>query len=353
MAQVKKKNANRKGLSPETKRTLGNVFKSIISNQSCIDGAKESPWWIAVIFLVISIALPVIPTLVNGTKAYGASFVASANYGADRGLANTSQYLHENGYEFKVEGGTMSFYKDGAPFQTDNNFVASDIIENNYNFLFYVTNSTGSEYDNLIKEITNTKYVGGSLEVFDESKTYPEGYTLYQPSYIVLGKSTMSVYLYKSGTTTQAASSYSGLTWNTMKKGDILVDVLNVDPELQNLKKTEAIFNKWKSIFNTTYDEARLISIRNITLIYTGVYAGLILFLGLLLFLLTRGKNNVFRSLSFFTCQKIAWWASFTPAVLGMIVGWIFSTNVIGQMGFIVFVSLRAMWLSMRQLRPM
>ena len=121
---AKKTKKQRKPMNPQTKRNLVNVFKGIISNQSCIDGAKESPWWIAVIFLVFSIVLPVLPTFVNATKAYGASFVSSANYGLDRGLANTTQELHANGYEFKVSGGYLTFEQNGAQINPTDDPVA-------------------------------------------------------------------------------------------------------------------------------------------------------------------------------------------------------------------------------------
>ena len=353
MSKVKKKDPNKRGLSPQTKRTLGNVFKSLILNQSCIDGAKESPWWIAVIFLVFSIVLPVLPTFVNATKAYGASFVSGANYGLDRGLANTTQELHANGYEFKVSGGYLTFEQNGAKVAPTDDPIAVDKIGNNYNFLMYITEYRGADYTTFKNTINNQKYILGTTDLYVEGATYADDTQFYKPSYMILSTTSMEVHAYKSLTTTAAVNGPDGLNWNNVKNGDILAAALDVAPELTNAKRTEAIFNKWKTIFNDAYIDARKTSILNVTLIYLGVYAGLILFLGVLVFLLTRGKNNMYRDYSFFLCQKITWWAAFTPAVLGMIVGWIFGTNIIGQMGFIVFLSLRVMWLSMRQLRPM
>ena len=351
MAKAKVKKS---GMSPQTKRTLLNVGKSIISNQSCIDGAKESPWWIALIFLVVATILPALPIFVNNNKTYGASFVEGANYGSDRGLANTTETLHAEGYEFIVTGGHMKFYKDGSEMVAmPEGFVASDTINGTYNFLFYITDLTGSELSKYVDGIRNTKYIAGTVAKYDDSIAYPDDTKFYSPSFIILTPNTMAVALYKSGTTDLAANTYGGLNWNTTKEGDVLTRMLDVNAELTNYKRTEAIFNNWKIVFNSTYMEAKVKSVWTITGIYLGVYAGLILFLGLMIFLLTRGKNNIFRSLSFFTCQKISWWASFTPAVLGMIIGWVLPGNIIGQMGFIVFISLRTMWLSMRQLRPM
>ena len=72
--------------------------------------------------------------------------------------------------------------------------------------------------------------------------------------------------------------------------------------------------------------------------------------MGLMMFLLTRGKNNPNRGLTFFITCKIDAWITFTPALLGMILGFIW--NAAAGLGFIVLIGLRTMWLSMRQLSP-
>ena len=255
MAEVKKVKKQGKGLSPQTKRTLGNVFKSLISNQSCIDGAKESPWWIAVIFLVLSIFLPVIPITVNYSKTFGASFITNANYGADKGLANTAKSLHDSGYEFKVSEGLLSFYKDGSIYATTEDFIASDIDinTNQYNFLVYATTYSGSELTAFVNNINATKFISGSLEKVNPNGSYPEDTKYYKPGVIILSTNTLAVALYKADSTDLVATSYSGLDWTHTAEGDILARVLDVDFELTNQKWTKAVFEKWHGIFNETY----------------------------------------------------------------------------------------------------
>ena len=103
---------------------------------------------------------------------------------------------------------------------------------------------------------------------------------------------------------------------------------------------------------NACYFRIIIKSMWSNTGIYLGVYAGLILFLGLMVFLLTRGKNNINRTMNFWVCQKVAWWSSFTPGLLALPLGFLLASNILGQMTFIVLLSIRVMWLSMRQLRP-
>ena len=353
--KVVNKNQQKKGLAPQTKRNLINVFKSLISNQAAIDGAKEAPFWIAIIFLVLSICLPVIPIIVAQQKVNGNNFISSYNYGADRGLANTTMELEEQGYVFKVQGGTLSFNKE-----TPVDAVASDTITKEgkdgvyvvYNFRFYITNKEGSELQEYITSLTNISYLEKSTEIYTVAHE-EAGLKSYKSSFIVLTPKTLAVALYKSETTESAATSLGGLNWSHTPDVANLLTRLDNDHSLENAARRDNIFKNWKDIFNETYIAQKNISTRNMSLIYLGVYAGLVFFLGLMIFLLTRGKNNAFNYLKFHTCQFISWWASFTPAVLGMILGFVFSTNIIGQMGFIVLVSIRVMWLSMRQLRPL
>lgn len=357
MQKVEKKN-KKPGMAPETKRNLINVFKSLISNQAAIDGAKEAPFWIGIIFLVLSVALPIIPIIVAQQKVNGADFISGYSYGADRGLANTTMQLESDGHVYKVEGGQLSFNKPVSTGVDD--AVADDIIIKNdnsgnpyavYNFRFYITDKTGDELQKFINLLTDTAYLEKTTTIYTvEHET--AGMTSYKSSFIVLAPKTLAVALYKSETTELVKSSNGGLNWAHTADVANLLTRLDDDATLQTVARRDNIFKHWKDIFNETYVDQKNVSTRNMSLIYMGVYAGLILFLGLMIFLLTRGKNNAFNYLKWYTCQFIAWWAAFTPAVLGMILGFIFSSNIIGQMGFIVLVSIRIMWLSMRQLRP-
>ena len=350
--KLQKVKKQRKPMDPQVKRNLINGFKSIISNQAVIDGAKETPWWVAVIFFVLSICLPVIPITVQYSKAYGASFVSSYSFNSDRGIENTFTKAKADGWEIKVENNLLTFNKD-----VTDDFIASDINAETgqYNFLLYVSNKTGSELGAFVNKLDAAKYELGKTNPYDETKAEQytaEGTKFYTPGFVVLAKDTMAMAVYKDNSTERAGASLGGLDWHNSPSGDLLERVLKVDESLTHRQKTEAIFNNWKSVLNETYINQKNTTMLNMSLIYLGIYAGLLVFLGLMVFVLTRGKNNVYRYLNVWVCQKISWWAAFTPAVLGMIVGFLLAGNVIGQMAFIVLASLRVMWMSMRQLRP-
>ena len=72
--------------------------------------------------------------------------------------------------------------------------------------------------------------------------------------------------------------------------------------------------------------------------------------MGLMVFLLTRGKTNPFRIYTFWDCQKIAYWAVPAPSVISLALGFFMSNFAL--VSFALVVGLRVMWLSMRTLRP-
>ena len=354
MSQVKKVKKVKKGMSPQARRNVANGFKSIISNQACIDSAKESPWWIAIIFLAISIFLPVIPIWSNVSKAYGSSFLQTT-YNSDRGVFQTFDIFRAQGYEFRVEGSMMNFYKDNVK-------VADDAAaETRYDYMevkdptnvtctvinFVTVIVPDNQVASKVQELANKQYRQYSTEEWTESMA--EFYSPYIPSFLVLGRSTLGMATYKYQSNARVGASSGGLTYTKAYDGDLIARVLG-DTSVPD--KIEQSFVRFKGFMDQTYLEVKDITVRNTVLLYLGVYLGLALILGLMIFLLTRGKNNPFRYLNFFVTQRIAWWALFTPALLGMIFGFILSGNIIGQMAFIVLASLRIMWLSMRQLRP-
>lgn len=340
---------------------IGNGFKSILSNQAAIDNAKEAPWWIAVILLVFSVIIPLIPIYVGINKNYGASFLASATYGFDRGIAKATEHFSENGYEFSLEKNVITYLKDGNPVAdtfyvrdsaTEAQYSDIDTVQNQYNFRFYITDLEGSALSKLVNKLDKRAYKVGTTTIPTEEEV-KEKVATYVPNFIILSRKTLAAAVYKNKSTTRVGTTYGGLNWAHTKSGNLieqlLKDVVSTD---EYTVRYATILKNWKKVFNQTYLDQKTKTTWNTVLIYFGVYTGLMVFLGLMIFLLTRGKNNVFNYLNFWVCQKIAYWLAPTPAILGLVLGFLLGTNMIGQMGFIMLVALRVMWCSMRQLRP-
>ena len=112
----------------------------------------------------------------------------------------------------------------------------------------------------------------------------------------------------------------------------------------------KAVIEKWNSTYDDIYYNTKMITARDSTLIMLGVDALLIFFMGLMIFILTRGKRNPFRIYTFWETQKIAYWASFTPSLLALILGFIFTEYAV--MIFVMLIGIRIMWMSMKSLKP-
>ena len=369
----------RKPMDPRTKNILVNSFKGIISNQACIDNGKEAPWWLAILFFLFAIIIPLIPNFVYLSNSYGASFLNNGTFGVDTGLAKASIQLKKDNKSFEVKNGLLSYSDYDAT--TDNVDDIQPIYSNirtvdssahvQYDFQLYYTQMEGDKLSIFVDKLTKVQYVINTTDKYVPSEDPDaEKPKLYIPSFAVLSNKTLAVAIYKSNTTTLASNTFGGLNWNHTPNTpnlldrivnnikdeqyltDGVVDLTKINLDTLSTIATKNTFDVWKGIFNETYIDQKETTKWNNTLIFLGVYGGLLIFLGLLVFLLTRGKNSPFRSLNFWVCQKIAYFLSFTPAVLALVVGFIMSTNMIGQMMFIMFLSLRVMWASMRQLRP-
>ena len=81
-----------------------------------------------------------------------------------------------------------------------------------------------------------------------------------------------------------------------------------------------------------------------------GVNGGLTLILGLVVFLMTRGKNNPNREIKWYQSFLIVFYASLCPAILSLAFGFLFTGMEI--MLYVITFGFRVMWMSVKSLRP-
>ena len=369
-----------------TKRTIRNVFASLISNDAAIEGAKTAPWWIAILFLVIGTFLPIIPIMVNTSKTYGASFVASNTYGYEEALAHTSVNLKIAGYEFNVQDGQLietingevqqKCWVDDKDLQPIYSYNGIDNDGNAYRALnVYYTDRPFSSSDKSVKSMIkntlekNTYYKGTTLAVSEATEEQKAAYAgqknvTYTPSYLVLYKDGLYSKIFKYYTSTAAATTYEGMDWKRLKlETGLLEYVTKVETETAGTyfdttdatiatknRFIDGALNNWKVVFNKGYLNQKTKTFWFNSGLYYGIYLLLGFFMGLLMWLLTRGKNNPNRNLTLWIGFKISMWITVSPAVLAMAVGFFFSPAA--GIGYIALIGIRTMWLSMRQLNP-
>ena len=360
----KLKKAQKKQMSLKTKTILSNSFKGIISNKACLDNGTIAPWWLAILFLLVSLILPLVPNYVSLDRAYGASFVSTVNYGLDREISRATVQLKRDGDEFKIEKSLLTYNKyDEATFDdTEPIYERINPDNNQYAFRLYFTTRKGNALTKYInaKDVGLTKvcYKIGSTELYDPETDKEVG--AYVPSFMVITPRTLAVGLFKSNSTKIATNTQGGLDWAHTKADDLMTkildktgyDITTLDIDKLPTDMVKKTFSGWKNVFNQTYLNQKEKTKWNTTLIFLGVYAALLFLMGLLTFLFTRGRANPYNTLNFWHTQKIAYFLSFTPAVIALVMGFILQGNTMGVMAFVMCCSLRTMWLSMKHLRP-
>ena len=374
-----------------TKINLVNAFKSLIKNDAAVESAKTIPGYVPIIVSIIAVFLPVIPLMVSTGNTYGSQFLKSQTYNLDRYNTDALLSLKEQGYEFEIKGGELLRFKDGAldPVTAEQEAkpmdeyivnIDDDTKEIKYQFFYSEsTNSGENKIKNFVNAITNTTYLTGTTYLKDsgdaetvinarqaemaDGKEYKPTY--YRPTFLVLYKNGIYTHLTKEGTS-ERVTTVAG-DWKHTEEGTKLLerllsvetyDLANVTERDNNnefllLRDLDYTAGVQKNM-NKLYDETYLTSKRNNFLMYTfvfyGIYLVLVFFMGLMMFLLTRGKKNPMNYMSFWLCTKIAMWATISPAVLALILG--FMLTNFATMFFIILYGVRVMWLSMRQLRP-
>lgn len=349
-----------KKLSKETSYNLKTGFGTLVSNQCCIDAGKSLPWWIAIILGLVGSFIPVIPVMVNIAKTNGDSFISNTyNYSFDRNATIANIQLKNANIEFVVgDDHMLTYYENGkADNPAGSKLLTSytNPITNQYEIRTYWLSDSGTKTVNdYYQQIVAEQYILGSTT--PKSNSDAEGTNYYTPSYLFYYKEGNGLYLAKANSTA-AASKFSGDFANvapntklvermlTVEGKDIPTDTSDIAPEY-----IVGVYNNYKAFYNESYYAIKTRSLIYSTFIYWGIYAGLTLFLGLLIFLLTRGKRNFNNYLKWWQCMAIAGWACFTPGLLAMVLGFLMVNYAI--MFFILLMGVRTMWLSMKQLSP-
>ena len=343
-----------------TKYNLKNIFGSTLSNQCAIDAARTLPWWSSIIVLLLGVLLPIIPLVVTVANTHGSDFISSTNYGLDRDLTSLSVQLHNEKKELIVDDEKMlHYYVDGAEqlpnTEQDLTPIATytNTVDNQYELNIYYTRRESSDIPNvedLYNYAKSLKYIKGGVTPKTDNDEDADCYT---PSFIIFHSKGFMALTFKHSSVTAGTNAYSGDWQFTESNKDLITRMLTVEgmaipTEVKSLDYINAVFDNYKELFNECYTSTiHRMYILNTT-VYFGVYLGLVILLGLLIFALTRGKNNPNRYLKWYQCQFIMYWACFAPGVLALIFGFLLSSYA--MMFFIIFMGLRSMWMSMRQL---
>ena len=311
-------------------KTFKLILKSLVSNNACIDGGRKRPWYFAAIMFFLAMVFVILPLFIQTWNTNGDDAFKTNAYGLDVATLRFNEELEKNHLKMYVKTSPsgekfISCEKeDGSAATIDyTHKIPVKGSEDQVDYIFhYRAEFNQEEYASFIGDEKT------SLVLF------------YQDRILIHVVNFDTKELIQNVVCTNAPK--------YLKEGTSINDLLSKNENLTT--RLNETFGNWKLFIIDAYTFTRLTGVWNICAIMGGINVGVTLFLGLMIWILTRGKNNPYRLFNPWDCQKMAWWTSITPSILALAFGFLIPrfANILYPM----ILAVRVMWLSMRSLRP-
>ena len=345
-------------MKDRTKEILKDGFGSLVNNAAAIRGAKNGPLWLTILFFLFGILLPIIPLFVAQATTNGSSFLSSYSYGLERYVTSIAMDLKENNVEFQIKDHLLYVSENGADVDFSTYGSAKpyaayeDEVTKQYNFVVYISDAlTNAEKTVVNNAISTTYYEAGSI-----NKTESQD-NAYIPSYMILFKNGAYVAIF--GNSLKAvAYSYNG-DYKTIADNDQCLKTLltvtdkdgnNILPSMISNDYLNGVYANYKKFLDKSYETLKVKNTWVSSAIYLGIFFGLNVIMGFLMWLLTRGKNNPNNYYSPWLTEKVQARLCLAPALITLIVGFFLTSQT--MLIYIVTIGMRVMWVSMKELRP-
>ena len=347
-------------MKDRTKEIIRDGFGSFVNNASAMRGAKAGPLWLTLVMFFLGVFLPVIPLFVSEAKTNGSSFVNTYSYGLEKYVTNVAIDLKDNrNAEFIIDNDhLLSITENGNPVNFDDYDVytpyATYVNEatHQYDFMLYISNITDRKEKAVFETtISQYQYFLGTTDYAGVGNSQ-----VYTPTFMVLFKDGADILVFGSNTTKNVAVSFSGDYGDYQSiapNNNCLETLLKVEAKDQNKFDDEyvnGVYANFKKFLDLSYKKVKAKRMWGTSGIYLGVFFGVNIFMGLLMWLLTRGKNNPNSYFSPWLCLKIQGRMCLCPGLLTMVIGFFLTSQA--MLIYIMTIGLRVMWISMKELRP-
>ena len=302
------------------KNNIKLFFTTLISNNAAIDAGRKKPWYAAVILFFISIILSVIPSTVLELRKHGDKNFDSTTFLAREALRDFAEEIKDDAGMVVIKVDKKTSYLTGRESET---FGDLDTKTMNYNYKF---------------RYSSNENVANVYTALNEEKV---SYFIFTPD---------TVYMHIVDPNNRDSVKVNLMCINAYKKvGERgLVDSFAAEGD-----KTDQLNNtwaNWKVLIRQLYNQTRLKTAGVQLGIMSAINVGIVLIMGFMVWVLTRGKNNPYRIFNVWECYKIVAWSALSPAILTSGLGFLIKT--FASTIFPLLLGVRVMWLSMKSLRP-
>lgn len=343
-------------------------FRTVYSNPACIECGTTKPWYWAILVFLLSLILSTIPLTVIASQQQGSTYVSGTTYGFKEAFVES--VLGDNFVEVQGTFKNVDIKDSTATFTVSDNAVEdyngtekfyylgyheslynSDKQQNVYKRdldVYFVKDDSIYSFNEIISEISNTmyEYLGHESGVnYKGSHVTPR-----TSSYLILAKNYIGLSIYQVGDTSSTAKTAFAGDFQYLENTNLNDYFLKNTDGLEGTDLNEQVFTNLKTFLDLTYFNNRTVLIGVQSGLSLGVNAGITLLLGLIIFLMTRGKSNPNRTIKWYQCFLISFYATFTPALLSLCFGFLMPSMAI--MLFVMTFGFRVMWMSMKNLRP-
>ena len=349
-------------MKDRTKEIVKDGFGSLVNNAAAIRGAKAGPLWLTIVMFVLSVFLPVIPIFVSNITTNGDSFLSNYSYGLERYVTKVAMDLNDAGYTLGVNADHLLTVKindndvDYANYGVNEPLASyKDEVTGEYAFQLYISDATKTaDQKEVYNAISNKYYATGATTVTEYDKNNASA--SYRPTYMILFANNVFMQINKGS---KAVKNSLGGDYKTIKeKNDYLADLLTVKnkegevvaKDLTSRTYCDGVLKNFKTFLNKSYETLRIKNTFATSGIYLGIFFGLAIVMGFLMWLLTRGKNNPNNYYTPWLTMKIQGRLGLAPALITLIIGFFLTSYA--ALIYIATLGLRAMWVSMKELRP-
>lgn len=332
-----------------------------VNNQAALNARKKA-WCYALLMVFLGILLSLIPTSVTILKAKGSAMISekAITNSADTGLREFSNSLSQNGISIEVKENSdqkgpkrilsisnMETWNQTYPDTLFDHHYFSfshyDGKTSNVRLRVFFVDSSAQDTADLQKKLLSMTY---SSEKDDNKEN-----DVPISSFLILGKENAYMAIYEkaavNGTKPKSSNSFNYDAIDVGTKIETFAQVAEGGLEEQ----TKASQEHWSIFFDDGYQSVKIASFWLQSALYAGIDLLIVFFMGLMIFIVTRGKKNPFRTeYHFFDSIKAACVASLAPGIITLAVGFLLPQYA--SMIFMLLIGMRVMWMTSKNLTP-